>query len=113
MGTFVLSVGYFDAYFTKAQQVRTRIIEKMSNVFEECDFIMLPSSTGIAWKKGEILDDPVSMYLSDIFTVLANLAGFPAMSVPQSSDRLSMPFGIQFMSNRYQEEVLFSLCDSL
>ena len=109
MGTFVLSVGYYDAYFTKAQKVRTLIIRRMKEIFEFCDALILPTTTKIAWKKGELLTDPVSMYLSDIFTVLANLGGFPAISVPQRHPELSMPFGLQIVTDTYQEERLLSL----
>ena len=113
MGTFVLSVGYFDAYFTKAQQVRTLIIQRLEEIFASYDFILLPTTTDIAWEKGQIVNDPLAMYLSDIYTVLANLGGYPAISIPRHSDRLSMPFGLQFMGKRYQEEALFTLCQSL
>ena len=109
MGTFVLSVGYFDAYFTKAQKVRTMIIEQLRVIFEDCDMIMLPTTTDIAWKRGELMNDPVSMYLSDIFTVLANLGGLPAISIPQTHKNLEMPFGVQFLADKYQEDPLLSL----
>lgn len=113
MGTFVLSVGYFDAYFTKAQQVRTLIIERLKEIYSEYDFIVMPTTTDIAWKRGKMTEDPVSMYLSDIYTVLANLAGCPAISIPRSSDQLILPYGLQIMSFKYQEHKLLSFCMSL
>ncbi len=113
MGTFVLSVGYFDAYFTKAQQVRTLIIDRMKEIFAEYDFLIMPTTTDIAWKRGEMSGDPVSMYLSDIYTVLANLGGYPAISIPQQNEQLILPFGVQIMSDLYDERKLLSLCLSL
>jgi aspartyl-tRNA(Asn)/glutamyl-tRNA(Gln) amidotransferase subunit A len=84
MGTFVLSVGYYDAYFTKAQQVRSLIVKRLEEIFTTNDFLILPTTTDIPWKLGEATKDPVSMYLADIFTVLANLAGLPAISLPMN-----------------------------
>jgi len=108
MGTFVLSVGYFDAYFTKAQQVRTLIIKRLTEIFDQYDFIVMPTTTDIAWPKGEMIKDPISMYLSDIYTVLANLGGYPAISIPRTSDHLTMPYGIQVMSDICEEQKLLS-----
>ena len=113
MGTFVLSVGYFDAYFTKAQQVRTLIIERLNKVFSDYDFIILPTTTDIAWPSGEMIKDPVSMYLADVYTVLANLGGYPAISIPKTSDDLDMPYGIQIMSDKCAEEKLLSFAKHL
>lgn len=113
MGTFVLSVGYFDAYFTKAQQVRTLIIHRLTEVFSKYDFIVMPTTTDIAWPVGEMIKDPVSMYLSDVYTVLANLGGYPAISIPKSSDDLDMPFGIQVMSDKCTEVKLLSFAKQL
>ncbi len=109
MGTFVLSVGYFDAYFTKAQKVRRLINNKLEEIYKSFDYILLPTTTDIAWEKGQIIDDPVKMYLSDIYTVLANLGGYPAISIPVRSDELNMPFGIQLMGDKYQEDRLLAL----
>ena len=113
MGTFVLSVGYFDAYFTKAQQVRTLIIRRLTEVFKDFDFILLPTTTDIAWPIGEIIKDPVSMYLADIYTVLANLGGYPAISIPKTTEDLEMPFGIQIMSDKCTEEKLLGFAKNL
>ena len=113
MGTFVLSVGYYDAYFTKAQQVRTLIIEQVQNIFKEYDCIMTPTTTDFAFKKGEMISDPVAMYLSDMTTVLANLTGIPCISVPKKSETTGLPYGVQFMCDKYQDEGLMSFCMSL
>ncbi len=113
MGTFVLSVGYFDAYFTKAQQVRTLIIQRLTEVFSKFDFIVMPTTTDIAWPIGEMIKDPVSMYLADVYTVLANLGGYPAISIPKSSEGLDMPFGIQVMSDKCTEAQLLSFAKQL
>ena len=113
MGTFVLSVGYYEAYFTKAQKVRTLIIDRLKEIFTKYDFIFLPTATDLAPEKGKLVNDPVAMYLSDIFTVMANLGGYPAISIPKSSDALSMPVGMQFLGDKYQEEELITLCMSL
>ncbi len=113
MGTFVLSVGYFDAYFTKAQQVRTLVINRLKEIFKEYDFLVMPTTTDVAWKSGEMIKDPVSMYLADIYTVLANLGGYPAISIPKRSDELSLPYGLQIMSDTYEEHKLLSFCLSV
>ncbi len=104
MGTFVLSVGYFDAYFNKAQKVRRLIIDKLDRIFSESDILLMPTTTDIAWRLGEKVDDPVEMYLSDIFTVLANLAGLPAISLPQESS--GMPFGLQLLAKNNNDHLL-------
>lgn len=113
LGTYVLSEGYFDAYFTKAQQVRRLITEEVNKVLEECDFIILPTSTSLPWKIGEMAEDPVAVYLSDMYTVLANLTGLPAISVPSGNNIDGLPFGIQLMSKKYSEYELLTLAKSL
>ncbi|HRF25063.1 MAG TPA: amidase family protein, partial [Chitinophagaceae bacterium] len=82
LGTFVLSAGYYDAYFTKAQQVRRLLKNKIQDIFNNYDFIILPTSPVTAFKAGEKMDDPIAMYLADIYTVMANLIGIPAISLP-------------------------------
>ncbi|MFT4533080.1 MAG: aspartyl-tRNA(Asn)/glutamyl-tRNA(Gln) amidotransferase subunit A [Saprospiraceae bacterium] len=113
LGTYVLSEGYFDAYFTKAQQVRRLITEEMDKVLEECDFLVLPTSTSLPWKVGEMEGDPVAVYLSDMYTVLANLTGLPAISIPSGTNNEGLPFGIQIMSKKYSEYDLLSIAKSL
>jgi aspartyl-tRNA(Asn)/glutamyl-tRNA(Gln) amidotransferase subunit A len=113
LGTYVLSEGYFDAYFTKAQQVRRLITEEMNKVLDEFDFLILPTSTSLPWKIGEMAGDPVAVYLSDMYTVLANLTGLPAISIPSGTNNEGLPFGIQLMSKKYSEYDLLSIAKSL
>ena len=113
LGTYVLSEGYFDAYFTKAQQLRQLISQEMNKVLEECDFLILPTSTSLPWKIGEMDKDPVAVYLSDMYTVLANLTGLPAISVPSGTNSDGLPFGIQLMSKKYSEYDLLHLAKRL
>ncbi len=111
LGTFVLSTGYYDAYFTKAQQIRKLINEKIDHIFKEYNFILMPDSPTTAFKIGEKTKDPVSMYLADIYTVMANLAGIPAISIPLYKHSNGMPFGLQIMSNRFNELDLLRFSD--
>jgi aspartyl-tRNA(Asn)/glutamyl-tRNA(Gln) amidotransferase subunit A len=103
LGTFVLSAGYYDAYFTRAQQVRQRVLERTNLIFNNFDIIVLPTAPTTAWKIGEKLDDPISMYLADIYTVYANLTGIPGISLPLFGHTNGMPFGIQAMTSRFNE----------
>lgn len=103
LGTFVLSAGYYDAYFTKAQQVRKLLVDKTELVFKDFDFIIMPDSPSIAFKTGEKSADPISMYLADIYTVFANLTGIPAISLPLFKHSSGMPFGLQLMAKRFDE----------
>lgn len=96
LGTYVLSAGYQDAYYKKAQKVRTLIIEAFEKAFEVCDAVVMPVSTSSAFEMGAI-QDPIEMYLQDIFTVPANLAGLPAISVPSGFDQQNLPLGIQII----------------
>jgi len=103
LGTFVLSAGYYDAYFTKAQQVRQLLVERTDLIFNDFDVIILPTAPSTAWKIGEKTDDPISMYLADIYTVYANLTGIPGISLPLFVHTNGMPFGLQAMTSRYNE----------
>lgn len=103
LGTFVLSAGYYDAYFTRAQQVRQLLCDKTQQVFENYDFIIMPTSPTTAFSIGEKMDDPIAMYLADIYTVMANLVGVPAISLPLFKHSNGMPFGLQVMANRFDE----------
>jgi aspartyl-tRNA(Asn)/glutamyl-tRNA(Gln) amidotransferase subunit A len=109
LGTFVLSAGYYDAYFTQAQKVRKILTEKIRLIFNDFDFILLPTSPITAFKAGEKLDDPISMYLADIYTVMANLVGIPAISLPLFKHSNGMPFGLQVMANRFNEVSLLQV----
>ena len=103
LGTFVLSTGYYDAYFTKAQKVRRKLLEKTELVFNSFDFIIMPTSPSVAFKIGEKTDDPIAMYLADIYTVFANLTGIPGISLPLFKHSNGMPFGLQLLSKRFEE----------
>lgn len=113
LGTFVLSAGYFDAYFTRAQRVRKILTEKIQLVFNDFDFILLPTSPVTAFKAGEKMGDPIAMYLADIYTVMANLVGIPAISLPLFAHSNGMPFGLQVMANRFDEVSLLQVSNLL
>ncbi|HTI93635.1 MAG TPA: Asp-tRNA(Asn)/Glu-tRNA(Gln) amidotransferase subunit GatA [Puia sp.] len=103
LGTFVLSAGYYDAYFTKAQQVRKMLVDRTELIFKEFDIIILPTAPTTAFKLGEKMDDPIAMYLADIYTVYANLTGIPGISLPLFTHTNGMPFGMQAMTSRFNE----------
>ncbi len=107
LGTFVLSAGYYDAYYAKAQKVRRLIAQKMTDIFQKYDFILMPTTPGPAWNIGEINDDPVNMYLADVFTVLANMTGIPAISIPLRTSN-GLPIGVQLMANKFEEANLLA-----
>ncbi|MDQ1331798.1 MAG: aspartyl-tRNA(Asn)/glutamyl-tRNA(Gln) amidotransferase subunit [Thermodesulfobacteriota bacterium] len=107
IGTYCLSAGYYDAYYKKASQVRTLIMEDFRKAFEICDLILSPVAPTPAFKIGEKADDPLTMYLSDIFTLSANLAGIPGMSVPCGFSSGGLPIGLQLMGKHFSEEMLF------
>jgi len=109
LGTFVLSAGYFDAYFTKAQQVRQLLIDKTDMVFNEFDVLLLPTTPTTAFPAGDKNDDPIAMYLADIFTVFSNLTGIPGISLPLFWHSNGLPFGVQAMTNRFCELSLLQL----
>lgn len=113
LGTFVLSAGYYDAYFTRAQQVRQLLCSKMNGLFESYDFIIMPTSPVTAFKAGEKMEDPIAMYLADIYTVMANLVGCPAISLPVFTHSNGMPFGLQVMANRFDEVSLLRFSHEL
>ena len=103
LGTFVLSTGYYDAYFSKAQKVRRTLVEKTELVFRDFDFLLMPTSPTVAFKAGEKTDDPIAMYLADIYTVFANLTGIPGISIPLFKHSNGMPYGIQVMAKQFEE----------
>lgn len=107
LGNFVLSAGYYDAYFSKAQKVRRLLKDKTKELFEENDIILTPTTPTTAFSIGEI-NDPIAMYLQDIFTVHANLTGMPAISIPLSKHSNGLPYGLQIMSNNFKEDLMFS-----
>ena len=103
LGSFVLSSGYYDAYFTRAQQVRQLLWGRTKTIFENYDFIIMPTSPVTAFPAGEKMKDPIAMYLADIYTVMANLVGCPAISLPLFQHSNGMPFSLQLMANRFEE----------
>ena len=109
LGTYVLSSGYYDAYYLKALKVRTKIAEDFSKAFKNFDCIITPTSPTGAFKIGEKTSDPLSMYLSDIFTISANLAGIPAMSIPCGFTSSDLPIGLQILGKPFDEEMLFKV----
>lgn len=108
LGTFVLSAGYYDAYYSRAQKVRRMLAQKMDAILKEYDFILMPTSPTTAFKFGEKTSNPVEMYLADIYTVLANLAGIPGISLPMAKDNRQLPIGIQLLTGKFKEKDLLS-----
>lgn len=113
LGTFVLSTGYYDAYFTKAQQVRQQLKQQTELIFKDFDFIIAPNSPTIAYKLGEKNIDPLAMYMGDIFTVFANLTGVPAISLPVFKHSSNLPFGLQILSSPHNEVPLLRFSHQL
>ena len=109
LGTFVLSSGYYDAYFNKAQQVRKKLVETVSSIFEKYDAIVLPNSPTTAFAIGQNEKDPIATYLADIFTVFANLTGVPSISIPLYKHSNGMPFGLQVITKKQDEKTLLQL----
>ncbi len=112
LGTYVLSAGYYEAYYQKAQQVRTLIRRDFERAFESCDVIVSPTTPGPAWPLGERLDDPLRMYLSDVFTVTVNLAGLPALSLPCGFVGAGLPAGLQLIGRPLDEETVLRVGDA-
>lgn len=113
LGTFVLSSGYYDAYYSKAQQVRRLLVDKTDAIFVDYDAVIMPTSPTTAFPLGEKNTDPVAMYLADIFTVFANLTGIPGISLPLFKHSNGMPFGLQVMTKKTDELTLLQLADYL
>ena len=113
IGTYVLSAGYYDAYYLKAQKVRRRIRDDFEAAWESCDAILTPTAPSAAFAHGDKGDDPVAMYLNDIFTVTANLAGIPGVSVPAALDADGLPLGLQVLAPALEEERMFALASAL
>jgi aspartyl-tRNA(Asn)/glutamyl-tRNA(Gln) amidotransferase subunit A len=106
IGTYVLSHGYYDAYYLQAQKLRRMIADDFQACFQQCDLIAGPVAPSVAWKLGEQGDDPVKAYLADIFTLPGSLAGLPGMSVPAGFGEGGMPVGLQLLGNYFQEAEL-------
>lgn len=113
LGTYVLSAGYYDAYYLKAQKVRTLIARDFAQGFQEVDAIVAPVSPFPAFKLGEKVNDPVAMYLSDIYTITGSLAGIPCMSVPAGKTAEGLPVGMQILTAHFDESTMFRLAEAL
>ena len=113
IGTYVLSAGYYDAYYLKAQKVRRRIADDFTQAFEVCDAILAPTTPSSAFAIGEKMDDPVAMYLNDVFTGPASLAGLPGISVPAGLDATGLPLGLQIIGPAFDEETVLRAAEVL
>ena len=113
IGTYVLSAGYYDAYYLKAQRVRTLIARDFAAAFEQVDCILTPTAPSAAFAIGENSDDPIAMYLNDVFTVPANLAGLPAISVPAGLSGDGLPLGLQIIGRAFDEETVLRVAEVL
>lgn len=113
MGTYVLSAGYYDAYYLKAQKVRKLITNDFMEAYKECDFILTPTAPSAAFPIGEKEDDPIKMYLNDIFTVPASLAGIPGISIPFGKSKEGLPLGVQILSKHFDEQTIFNVASFL
>ncbi len=107
LGTYALSTGYYDAYYLKAQKVRTLIKNDFDEAFKKFDVLVTPTSPTPAFKIGEKMDDPLTMYLADIFTVNCNMAGIPGISIPCGFSSAGLPIGLQIMAKPFDEEMIF------
>jgi aspartyl-tRNA(Asn)/glutamyl-tRNA(Gln) amidotransferase subunit A len=115
LGTFVLSAGYYDAYFTKGQKVRRLIQDKTNEIFSNYDFIIVPTTPGTAFNIDDAAykEDLTKIYLEDIFTAHANLSGNPAISIPLAKHSNGLPYGVQLMANQFEEDKLFAFASEL
>jgi aspartyl-tRNA(Asn)/glutamyl-tRNA(Gln) amidotransferase subunit A len=109
IGTYCLSAGYYDAYYGKASQVRTLIRQDFENAFERCDAVLAPVAPTAAFAIGEKIEDPLQMYLSDIFTLSANMAGIPGLSIPCGFSSEGLPIGMQLLGRHFDEANLLRL----
>lgn len=113
LGTFVLSASYYDAYYNKAQKVRRMIRKQTKQILKEHDFIIMPTTPTTAFKIGENSDDPLAMYLADLYTVQASVCGLPAISIPSGTDNKGLPIGIQIMADDFEEGKMLAFSDYL
>ena len=109
IGTYVLSAGYYDAYYLKAQKVRALILKDFTDVFQTVDALVTPTAPSAAFAQGEKMDDPITMYLNDVFTVPANMSGIPGLSVPAGLDGQGLPLGLQVLGRPFDEETVFAV----
>lgn len=113
IGAYVLSAGYYDAYYNKARQVRTMILRDFQQAFETVDVILTPTAPSAAFAQGDKMDDPIAMYLNDVFTVPASLAGLPGISLPAGLDQTGLPLGLQLIGRAFDEETLLRVAEVL
>ncbi len=113
IGTYVLSAGYYDAYYLRAQKIRALILRDFTNVFGRVDALLTPTTPSAAFAQGENMEDPITMYLNDIFTVPASMAGIPGMSVPAGLDAQGLPLGLQVLGKPFDEETVFSVAATI
>ena len=111
LGNYVLSSGYFDAFYRKAKQVQKVIMQEFSTAFKDCDVLIGPTAPTTAFKIGEKISNPLSMYLNDIYTVPVNIAGLPGISIPFKSDNKGLPIGVQLIADKFNEGVIFNVAD--
>jgi aspartyl-tRNA(Asn)/glutamyl-tRNA(Gln) amidotransferase subunit A len=109
IGTYVLSAGYYDAYYLRAQKVRALILKDFTDVFASVDALLTPTAPSAAFAQGEKMDDPITMYLNDVFTVPANMSGIPGLSVPAGLDAQGLPLGLQVLGRPFDEETVFAV----
>jgi aspartyl-tRNA(Asn)/glutamyl-tRNA(Gln) amidotransferase subunit A len=112
LGTYALSAGYYDAYYRKAQKVRTLLARDFEEAFKQVDAIVTPTSPTAAFKLGEKVNDPLSMYLADIFTVTADLAGIPGISVPCGETKENLPIGLQILGKHFDESTILRVAQA-
>jgi aspartyl-tRNA(Asn)/glutamyl-tRNA(Gln) amidotransferase subunit A len=113
IGTYVLSAGYYDAYYNKARQVRSLIARDFSEAFQEVDVVLTPTAPSAAFGLGEKMDDPIAMYLNDVFTVPASLAGLPGISLPAGLSAEGLPLGLHLIGRAFDEETVFRVAGVL
>lgn len=113
LGTFVLSSGFYDAYYGKAQKARRLIVQTTNNIFEKCDFLLTPTTPGTAFPLSKVFDDPTKLYLEDIFTVMANITGIPAISIPMGQHSNGLPIGLQLMAPVFKDFQIIEMADQV
>jgi aspartyl-tRNA(Asn)/glutamyl-tRNA(Gln) amidotransferase subunit A len=113
IGNFVLSSGFYDAYFLKAAKARTLIIQEYNKAFEKCDFILTPVSPNLPFKLGEKVNDPIAMYLEDMMSVSLNLAGVPGLAIPVGMSKKGLPIGLQLVGPRRSDKSLLEFAKEI
>ena len=111
LGTFLLSSGYYDAYYKRAKLFQKQVVAEFNQAFEGCDLILTPTSPVTAFKIGENIGDPLKMYMSDVCTVTVNIAGLPAISIPCGKDDKGLPIGLQLIGPKFSEQALFNMSE--